>query len=214
MSLTAPAATEPSSSDQQLRWLIAPLFFASGFAALIYQVVWQRSLTTMFGTNSESVSAVVASFMLGLGRGSLAGGALSRREALSPLVLFGACEVAVGLYGFVSLSLFHAVGEATLGAAPLVAGSIAFALLLVPTLLMGATLPLLLAWSVSRSRSVGRSISVLYFVNTLGSAAASVCAALVLLPYLGQARAVTAAASTNLATGLVVLFLARRWRSR
>src|SRR5450756_915806 len=55
------------------------LFFLSGFPALLYQVVWQRALFTIYGVNIESVTVIVTVFMLGLGLGSLAGGWLSKR---------------------------------------------------------------------------------------------------------------------------------------
>jgi hypothetical protein len=65
------------------------IFFASGFAALIYQIVWQRALFTIFGINVEAVTIVVTGFLLGLGFGSLIGGWLSRKSAIPLLVLFG-----------------------------------------------------------------------------------------------------------------------------
>ena len=63
------------------------LFFFSGFPALIYQLTWQRELFRIFGINSESVTIVVAAFMLGLGLGSLAGGWVSKRRGISLLPL-------------------------------------------------------------------------------------------------------------------------------
>ena len=57
------------------------VFFVSGFAALVYQVVWQRALFAIYGVNIESVTIVVSAFMLGLGLGSFAGGKLSARPA-------------------------------------------------------------------------------------------------------------------------------------
>ncbi len=54
------------------------VFFVSGFPALIYQIVWQRALFVIYGLDAVSVTIVVTAFMLGLGLGSLAGGALSR----------------------------------------------------------------------------------------------------------------------------------------
>src|SRR5579863_2054049 len=60
------------------------LFFLSGFPALLYQIVWQRALFTLYGVNIESVTMIVTVFMLGLGVGSLAGGWLSTRAGIHP----------------------------------------------------------------------------------------------------------------------------------
>lgn len=179
------------------RWLPA-IFFLSGFAALIYQIAWQRSLFLLFGIHIESVTVIVSAFMLGLGLGSLWGGRLSRRRPGSALILFGAIELGIGAFGFLSLLLFDAVGEAALHAPGAVTALATFLILLVPTLLMGATLPLLVAWAVARTKNVGRSVGALYAVNTLGSAAASVATAIVLFPLLGLSSSVFFAAGLNL----------------
>ena len=173
------------------------LFFLSGFAALVYQVVWQRTLFAIYGINIESVTVVVTAFMLGLGLGSLAGGAVSKDPRRPVVLLFGAVEGAIGVFGLVSLPLFRAVGHATLGAAPAVVALVTFLLVLVPTMLMGGTLPLLVAHFARRSGNVGRSVGFLYFINTLGSAFASAAAVFVLLPKLGQTHAVYVAVGLN-----------------
>src|SRR5262249_8770398 len=72
------------------------LFFFSGFPALIYQLTWQRALFRIFGVNIESVTIIVAAFMLGLGIGSLAGGWLSQRSRIALLPLLAGIELATG----------------------------------------------------------------------------------------------------------------------
>jgi len=189
------------------------VFAASGFAALIYQVVWQRSLLAIYGVHAESVAVVVTAFLLGLGLGSLLGGRLSTMPRVSPLLLFASVETGIGLYGAVSLPIFHAVGERTLLWPPIATAAVTFLLVLGPTLLMGATLPLLVAHGVRRSGNVGRSVGALYFVNTVGSACASFAAVFVLMYRLGQTGSVRAAAAVNLCVGLFVFarwLLARR----
>src|SRR5262245_26364722 len=89
------------------------VFFVSGFSAILYQLVWQRSLFTIYGTSSESVTMVVTAFMLGLGLGSLAGGALSQSASRFLPGLFAAAELAIGVFGLVSLELFHRVASLT-----------------------------------------------------------------------------------------------------
>jgi spermidine synthase len=190
-------------------WMLL-LFFLSGFAALVYQVAWQRSLFAIFGVNIESVTLVVTVFMLGLGLGSLAGGALSRHPKRRLVLWFASIELAIGLYGAVSLDLFAWIGEATLAATSLITGFATFLLLLPPTLMMGSTLPLLVTFAVRRSGQVGPSVGLLYFVNTLGSAAAAFATVLVLMRTLGLQRSVLTAAAIN---GTVAL-IAFAWHVR
>ena len=160
----------PTTTDRPPLWLYL-LFFLSGFPALIYQIVWQRALCTIYGVNVESVTVVVTAFMLGLGLGSLVGGRVSRSR-LPLLPVFGAVELCASVYGVFSLHLFHAAAQFTAGASTWRTGVCAFALIVAPTILMGSTLPMLLAYLVRRVPNMGRATSILYFVNTLGSAAA------------------------------------------
>jgi predicted membrane-bound spermidine synthase len=183
------------------------LFFLSGFPALIYQIVWQRALFTIFGVNVESVTVVVSAFMLGLGLGSLIGGRLSRRPGVALLALFGAMELGIALFGLVSLPLFQWVATYMAGAPAGQTFILTFLLVLAPTLLMGAALPLLVTQLVRMSGHVGRSVGMLYFVNTLGSAAACFAAAWFTMRALGMTGSVWMAAGINTVIGLAVLAL-------
>lgn len=189
------------------------LFFISGFPALLYQIVWQRALFTIYGVNVESVTVIVTVFMLGLGLGSLAGGKLSTVGGVSALRAFGAIEFSIGVFGILSLPLFHAVARFTAGASTASTGAITFFLLLIPTLLMGSTLPLLVAHLVRRSANVGESVGSLYAVNTAGSGFACLLAALFLMRVLGESGTVWLAASLNILVGATALLLGGRRRS-
>ena len=183
------------------------LFFLSGFPALLYQIVWQRTLFTLYGVNIESVTMIVTVFMLGLGMGSLAGGWLSTRKGIRLLLAFGLIEFSVGSFGAASLWIFHRIGSLTAGASTTATGLIAFALLLVPTMLMGSTLPLLVEHFVRRTGNIGESVGLLYSVNTFGSAAACFAAALLLMRLLGEAGSVRFAVCFNLFVGASALVL-------
>ena len=183
------------------------LFFLSGFPALLYQIVWQRALFTLYGVNIESVTIIVTVFMLGLGIGSLAGGWLSSRSGIRLLLAFGVIEFSVGTFGAVSLWIFHRIGALTAGASTSTTGLLAFGLLLVPTMLMGSTLPLLVEYFVRRTGNVGESVGLLYSVNTLGSGAACLAAALVLMRVLGESGTVRLACFFNLFVGVTALVL-------
>jgi len=189
----------------RLRWLHV-LFFVSGFPALLYQIVWQRALFAIYGVNIESVTVVVSAFMLGLGLGSLAGGWLSQRNA-PLLVIFALMEFGVALFGVISLDLFHWVASFTAGAPAIETGVISLSLVLAPTILMGATLPVLVAYLVRFSRNVGRSVGSLYFVNTLGSAVACLLAAEVTMHKLGMSGSVRLAAGLNTLVAIAVLWM-------
>jgi spermidine synthase len=186
------------------------IFVMSGFSALLYQVVWQRSLFAIYGINMPSVTVIVTAFMLGLGLGSLAGGEVSKDSRRPVLLLFSVIELGIGAFGLVSLPIFHLVGALTLGLSPLATFFLTFALVVIPTTLMGSTLPLLVAHGVRASANVGKSVGTLYFVNTLGSGLAALASVLFLLGPLGQQRTVTLAASINFAVSLIAFIQYRR----
>jgi len=192
-----------TTPDLPQYWLYA-LFFLSGFPALIYQIVWQRSLFGIYGTTVESVTIVVSAFMLGLGLGSLVGGRVSRSRL--PLVLvFAAVEICTAVYGVFSLHFFHAAARFTAGASTLLTGVCAFALVVTPTVLMGSTLPILLAYLVRATPNMGRAAGMLYFVNTLGSAAACFVAGQFTMRLLGMSGSVRLGAIINAVVGLGAL---------
>jgi predicted membrane-bound spermidine synthase len=180
-------------------------------AAIIYQLIWQRALFTIFGTNVESVTVVVAAFMLGLGLGSMLGGWLSSRARGRLLLVFSLFELCIGTFGLFSLSLFHQVGTLISVESAAMTGLVSFLCVLFPTVLMGATLPLLVEYAVSSIRSVGRSVGILYFINTLGAAFASFVAAFYLFRELGEVGSVIFAASLNyLVAALMLASIASR----
>lgn len=189
--------------------LLGIAFFLSGAAALVYQVVWQRILTLHTGVGVVSVALIVAAFMAGLGLGSHAGGVLSAR--VSPrraLRLFALLEVAVGLFAAVSCRLYYdGLGAVASGLYRTTAGTAAahFAAFLVPTALMGMSLPFLVRATVRESASAPRVIGLLYGVNVLGAAAGALVAPWVLLRLLGMEGAALVGSVANLAAGLAAL---------
>ncbi len=190
-------------------WL-ASLFLLSGFAALIYQIAWQRVLFSVYGVNIESVTVIVAIFMFGLGVGALSGGYVARRfQDRLPTVFLG-CELAIGAFGLASLPLIKAVGTATAGGSLVVTSLAVAALLIIPTALMGATLPVLVSYLVQARKHVGGSVGFLYFVNTLGSALASFVTVNFLLAFVGLQTVVGIAAAFNVLTGVLVFGFMRK----
>lgn len=188
---------------------LLPLFFTSGIPALLYQVVWQRALFTIYGTNTESATAVVAAFLLGLGLGAHLGGTIATRWPKRLLLIYGGIELAIGAFGIGSLTIFDWVGVHFTTASMAQTGLVAFVLVVLPTVLMGATLPILAAYLIARRGHVGNGVGALYFVNTLGSAAACFLASLLLMDALGQHGTLAVAAALNLAVGVGSATLSR-----
>jgi spermidine synthase len=187
------------------RFIVYPVFLLSGFVALLYQLVWQRSLFRIYGNNMESVTLVVTAFMVGLGLGSAVGGVVSEKSRWPLPIVFGLVELVIGAFGLVSLPLFGWIASFTSGVTGFAVGLISFVAVLVPTLFMGGTLPILVAHLVRQSGNVGRSVGGLYFVNTLGSAAASLAAAFWIFAGLGLSRTVLLAAALNLIVAASVM---------
>jgi spermidine synthase len=189
-----------SAATTRLSWdrLLSLLFFCSGFPALIYQLVWQRALFRIFGVNIESVTIVVTAFMIGLGLGSLFGGILATRYRASLLPLLAVIEASTAVFGLFSLKIFAAVGALALNLSLPETALLTLALVLVPTLLMGATLPILAGELARFFENTGRSMGLLYYVNTLGAGAACLVSLAVLFPFLGMAGSVQVAAVVNL----------------
>jgi spermidine synthase/predicted MFS family arabinose efflux permease len=202
---TAPDAAKRSERLAQWTRVLCVLFFFSGFPALIYQVTWQRQLFLIFGVNIESVTIVVTAFMLGLGLGSLAGGWLSKRPGIPPLPLLAAIELLTGAFGVVSLSIFDKAGEWMIGLSLPATAAGSLALVIVPTLLMGATLPVLVSHLVRRSGNIGSAVGLLYYVNTLGAGAACLVSAVLLFPFLGMSGSIYVAAAINLTVAIGAL---------
>jgi predicted membrane-bound spermidine synthase len=153
---------------------LSVLFLLSGTCALVYQVAWQRILFAAFGADLESITIIVSAFMLGLGAGALAD--RWPKHALA--------EGGIGLFALGSPALFRWVGEATVTASLTVVAAVNFALVLVPTLLMGASLPILVADLARRWRNIGRATGQLYAVNTLGAALGALLSGFVLFYWL------------------------------
>jgi MFS family permease len=187
----------PGVGDWLAAALMPALFFLSGFAALCYQIAWQRSLFGWFGVDLDSVSVIVSVFMLGLGGGALIGGWLADRFARARILSFSVIEMMIAVFGVVSLDVIDASGVLFSNQPLPVMIGITFLVLLVPTFAMGATLPILVTELTERSGNVGGAIGQLYFINTMGAAVGSLAAAYVILPLVGLGGLTNVAATLN-----------------
>jgi spermidine synthase len=193
-------------------------FLASGASGLVYQIVWMRELTLVFGATTLAVSTVLAVFMGGLAAGSWFGGRLADRLE-RPLRAYGLVEVAIGLYGAAIPLLFALLphvyqplwrtASLSFFALSLVRFALAAAVLAAPTFLMGATLPILSRYVATRPEAVGRDVGGLYTINTLGAVVGAAVGGLVLIPALGLVGTTFVAAGLNLFAGALALWVAR-----
>lgn len=198
---------------------LALLFFFSGASALVYQVVWQRLLSTVFGVTVYATSTVLAAFMAGLALGSVLGGRAADR-ARRPLLMFAAAEAGIGVSAFCTpwaLSLAQDAyaaleRQAQLSFAGLTAARLlcSFLLLLAPTTLMGATLPAMVAALPTARAALRVRVAALYGVNTLGAFTGAFAAGYLLIGELGLMGTLRLAVAANLAVALVAALIARR----
>lgn len=136
------AAAKDRAASIATRRLLSAVFLFSGLSALIYQVVWQRLLATYYGVGPVSIALIVSIFIAGLGFGALVGGYLAERLE-HKIVFYGLIELCIGIFGLISPYFLRLRGKYTAGS-PLTLALLYVAIfLLIPTLLMGITLPLL-----------------------------------------------------------------------
>jgi len=194
--------------------LLALLFFGSGVCALIYQVMWLRLLSLVFGVTVYAASTVLAGFMAGLGLGSFLGGRLAARIT-RPLAAFGIAEILVGVTAFLTPSVLgwltelwvslHGSLPDSLAATTVIRFIVAFLVLIVPTSLMGATLPLVVKSAIAREERVGGKIGVLYAINTTGAIVGALIAGFYFIAELGVHRSFQIAAATNIGIGVIAM---------
>lgn len=191
---------------QKRFWLLC-LFFLSGIPALIYQLIWQRALFSFYGVNIQSVTVVVADFMLGLGIGALSGGYLSRLNNLNLLLIFALLEVSIGVFGYFSLPILDWMAHKTILLPFNQTAALVFVFLLFPTALMGASLPILSEYLVRRYPHIAKNIALLYATNTLGSAFACFLCANFMFSAYGLNNSIFFAVCLNLSIGCGALLL-------
>ncbi|MCZ6788241.1 MAG: fused MFS/spermidine synthase, partial [Planctomycetota bacterium] len=178
--------------------LLLPAVFLSGTAALVYEIVWARHLSLIFGSTTEAVAAVLSSFMLGLALGAVLVGQLADRSR-HPLRWAAVLEIGIGVYALSFTSLIEIAGDRLPGPAWIQA----FLLLILPCVLMGGTLPVLARAAADSPTRGAKALGALYGVNTLGAVAGAILATFVLLESLGLSGATIFAACINIGLGIL-----------
>ena len=212
-----PRAMAFSSADMGL----ICVFFLSGMAALVYQVVFAKGLALIFGSTSHASTIVLATYMSGLALGSWLGGKIAER-AIRPILIYAGAELGIALicvFAPITLKLTRAVyvmiasgadpAESWLVGLQLGLGAL---VLIPPTLLMGVTLPMLTRHLMARRDSLGISAGVLYSSNTLGAAAGALSTGYLLMPALGVTASLRVAVVFNIVVAAIALALGRGMR--
>lgn len=211
-----------SVSPSRLSWLAAVgLFFVSGFAALIYQVLWLRELGLLFGNTAYAASATIAVFFAGIAAGGWFWGRRAPRYR-RPLRVFGWLELGVAItasFHFLLVDAYHLIWPALYGLAgdslavqTAVKAALAFTILFPPAFLMGGTLPVMGQHLIRTPEHLGRTGSLLYAVNTIGGASGAFAAAFILPMALGYTHAYLFAIGLDVMVGLAALAMVARAR--
>jgi spermidine synthase len=196
------------------------LFFLSGAAALAYQVVWMRKLSLFLGSDIYSSSITLAAFMGGLALGGYVASRFVDRVTYH-VVYYGVLEILIGLFALsfdrllllfdpVIASAYARLFDQSQLSYNLLRSGIVFTVLLIPTTMMGATLPLILKAFSRRAAKLGEVTGHFYAVNTFGALSGVLFSAFVLLPRLGLRNTGLVAVTVNVAIGAAILLLCLR----
>ena len=222
--LLRPAPAQPAEASVPARTarremrLVAAMFVISGFAALMYQVLFSKTLALTFGSTATATYTVLATYMGGMALGAWLGGRLASHRD-NALRLYAWCELGIGMYCVATPFIFKGVQAMYVVLAsgvPPDAGvltalrvALGAGVLTVPTVLMGMTLPILAKYFEPRAASLGTSVAVLYGANTLGAAVGALAAGYVIIPMVGVSSTTLLAALANFAVALMALRLGR-----
>ena len=196
-------------------WLI---FILSGASALIYEVIWMRQLTLVFGSTVFATSTVLTAFMAGLALGSYYFGRKIDETKMSPLKLYAILELGIGGFCIVwslLLSILTAIYvliyqniTTEFYTLSIIRFILTFGILLIPSTLMGGTLPVLTRFFVKRLEQLGTNIGILYALNTFGAVIGTVAAGFILIEALGITWSLRVAIIINICVAIVAWVLA------
>ncbi|MFN2532630.1 MAG: fused MFS/spermidine synthase [Pyrinomonadaceae bacterium] len=195
--------------------LIATCFVVSGATGLIYEVVWVRMLGLVFGATTLAISTVLSAFMGGLALGSAIAGRLGARIK-APFRFYGLMEIIIAGYALALPLLFRGLDDAYVSIWQQIHPSffwfgvwrfvLSGLLLLIPTTLMGATLPVLsVAFLRQDTTNKSNAVATLYACNLAGAIAGATIAGFLFLPTLGIRNTIIVSAAVNVLIGIVAV---------
>ena len=198
------------------------LFVLSGATSLIYEVLWLRQLILIFGSTQFATSTILSTFMGGLALGAFCAGRLLTGRQVSPLRIYGMLEIGIGFYALLVPTLlgalspiYRVIWQAGASESFIVLSLAKFAgialILLPPTVLMGASLPVLARQVADDPDRIGGKVGLLYAINTLGAVLGTFIAGFIAIPGIGMQRTLWSTAAVNLLLGIAAILLAKRF---
>lgn len=233
ISVSGPAETQTRVADPQteagetypgyIRWIVLTIYGISGFCALAYQILWTRILAFFLGNSTHAFAVILTTYLAGIALGSLLFARFLDRIR-RPLILFAIVEIAIGLFGFLTLWEFTVLGRILdssfiafgggWGALIVTRYIGSFLVMILPTLLLGLAFPLVNKIYTEKVGELGHGIGNVYSANTLGSIGGSFLAGFVLIPTIGITKSVLLVAVINVAVGTITAFSARFTKDR
>ncbi len=199
--------------------LLSTVYLLSGFCALLYQTIWIYRFNLVFGSTIFAVSVVISIFFGGIALGSHYFGKIST-NITNPVRLYGLIEICIGIYSLFFQYIIDWFEKIYSGIYPHLSGNllhvtfirviIAFLVLIIPTVLMGGTLPILLKHFARQMVNLGSRAGLIYGLNALGAALGSLLSGFILLRILGMTNTNFIAASINIAIGLLALIFSKQ----
>ncbi len=209
-------STTDRSSGKQIILLV---FMLSGFAGLVYEVVWARQLVLVFGNTTQAISAILTGFFGGMAIGSVLGGRIADRTR-SPLRMYAILEFLVVVGVLITPIAFGGLREVYRGAfgmletSPLLLALVRMGLAIVvlgpATVFMGASLPTLSRHLVKDHTKLGEQFGELYMANTVGAIYGALIAGVVLIELFGLNQTLLVGAACSAMAGFIALWLSRR----
>jgi len=201
------------------RKVVFALFFASGISGLIYEVVWLRILSRITGVTTYATAITVAAFMAGLGLGSFIFGKFidRRKDQLRIYALLQLSVAAVALVMPILLKIpipiykyIHEISNQNFNVILIARVFVSFISLLIPTTLMGGTLPVLTSYMVKKQGLFGKNLSLLYGLNTLGAVFGVLLSGFLTIGALGEFNTILIAVLINLVVGGTASLLGKK----
>lgn len=180
------------------------LFLMSGVSAIIYQIIWQRVLYYSFGSDIDSITLIVSAFMFGLGVGSYISGYLIDSYKDKQIYFFMFIEIIIAIFGFFSYEMIIALTNILINYNNSIMFIALFIFLLIPTMLMGITFPLLVSYIYKFLKNIGLSTGELYTYNTIGAAIGAILTGCVLLFFMEIPTVILIASLNNLFVAIFV----------
>ena len=200
--------------------LLHIVFFVSGFSGLAYQVVWIRKFGFVFGVTAFATSAVLTAFFAGLALGSWLAGRRARLFARNPLQVYALFEIGIGAYALAIPFLLDSLNQVYAFVYPSLENSVylltllrlffSIVVLILPTTLMGATLPLITQALAERVTNITVNLSGLYAINTFGALAGAAFSGFYSIGAFGMSETTLIAVAGNFLAGIGAWLIARR----